>query len=279
MILVADSGSSKTHWVYVGQDDKRISFQTIGLNPFNTPIEEIFSIINSEIDIPKEFSSEIYFYGAGCSSKSKKLEMENVFKDVFPNSNIEINHDMLGAARALCGRDKGICGILGTGSNSCVFNGVEITENIPALGYVLCDEGGGTDIGKRVLSSYLKGLMPKDISDKFYAQFPFEESYFLDKIYKETRPNYFLASFARFAIENKEEKYLREILKKSFKSFFENQILLYPNYNKYSLNFVGSVAYLCEDILRESSRDFGLSISKIIQSPINHLVDFHLNKI
>lgn len=281
MILISDSGSSKTDWCWVDKSLNKFFFQTIGLNPYNTSLEDIKRVVLEEvcpkINFTEEFS--LYFYGAGCSSTSKKNDLILVFKELFQYAKIEIYHDLLGAARAVSGNKESICGILGTGSNSCLYDGRYILNNIPALGYVLCDEGGGTDIGKRVLTSYLRGLMPEDLSNEFYKKYPYEESEFLNRLYKRNQPNYYLASFARFPIENISNKFCEEIIYKSFKSFFENQIILYPNYNKYNINIVGSIGFLCKELLIKLAQEYRLSIEKIIKSPISDLVDFHINKL
>lgn len=281
MLLIADSGSTKTDWCLVDKENRRKNFSSSGMNPYNTSEEsmrqEIESVVCSNID--PNIVTQIVFYGAGCSSDDKKRSMKQILSTYFVNAKIEINHDLLGAARALCGNQKGICAILGTGSNSCLYDGIDIIENIPALGYVLCDEGAGTNIGKIVLRDYLRNLLPIDLSEKFSIQYPGDESDFLNRLYKGSVPNYYLASFAKFAIENKEHEYIKKIITNSFASFFDNQIVLYSEFKTMKINVIGSVGYLCRDIFCEVANNYGMKVGKIIKAPLKDLVDFHTNLI
>ena len=278
MLLVCDSGSTKADWCLVDNKNNKQFFSTCGMNPYNISQEaisqEIESVLISNIN-PKDVKV-LKFYGAGCSSEVKKNELKDVFSQYFTNAEIEIEHDLLGAARALCGQEKGLCAILGTGSNSCLYDGKDIINNVPSLGYVLCDEGAGTNIGKIILRDYLRHLLPESLSKEFSALYPGDEAYFLNRLYKGAVPNYFLASFAKFVIERKEDDYCRGIIKDAFVSFFENQIKLYSHYNKYLINIVGSVGYMCRDIFEEVALEYGLKTGKFIKAPLNDLVDFHL---
>lgn len=277
MLLVCDSGSTKADWCLVDKENNRKFIATCGMNPYNISQEaicqEIESVLISSIN-PKDVYV-LKFYGAGCSAEVKKNELKEIFSQYFTNANIEIEHDLLGAARALCNNEKGLCAILGTGSNSCLYDGENILENVPSLGYVLCDEGAGTNIGKLILRNYLRHLLPKDLEKEFSIQFPGEESDFLNRLYKGSVPNYYLASFAKFVVDRKQNEYCRNLIKESFRSFFDNQILLYTNYSEYKINIVGSVGFLCQDVFKEVALEYGLDIGKFIQAPLKDLVDFH----
>lgn len=277
MLLICDSGSTKADWCLVDKNNKRVFLTTCGMNPYNISSEAISQEIESNIvpAINTKDVSELRFYGAGCSADIKKNELKVLFERYFPNASIEIDHDLLGAARALCGKEKGLCAILGTGSNSCIYDGEDVLENIPSLGYVLCDEGAGTNIGKIILRNYLRGLLPKDLKDEFAKLYPGEEADFLNKLYKGARPNYFLASFAKFVSDRKDNIYCRNIIKESFISFFENQVLLYSNYSNYKINVVGSIGFICKDIFEEVALSYGQEVGKFIKAPLVDLVDFH----
>lgn len=277
MLLVCDSGSTKADWCLVDKENKRKFIATCGMNPYNIAQEaicqEIESVLISNIN-PKDVDV-LKFYGAGCGAEVKKNELKEIFSQYFTNATIEIEHDLLGAARALCNNEKGLCAILGTGSNSCLYDGENILENVPSLGYVLCDEGAGTNLGKLILRNYLRHLLPKDLEKEFSIQYPGEESDFLNRLYKGSVPNYYLASFAKFVVERKDNEYCRNLIKESFRSFFDNQILLYTNYSDYKINVVGSVGFLCQDVFKEVASEYCIEIGKFIQAPLKDLVDFH----
>ncbi|MDR1726034.1 MAG: ATPase [Bacteroidales bacterium] len=278
IILIADSGSTKTDWCLVNENGVKKKFTSKGMNPYNISQEnlktEIETAVLPEINNSKTLNY-LYFYGAGCSSNVKQDEMKNTFSLYFLNAHIEIEHDLLGAARATCGREAGICAILGTGSNSCMYDGKNIKENVPALGYVLCDEGAGTNIGKVLLRNYLRHLMPKDIEEQFANQYPGEETDFLNRLYRGEIPNYYLASFAKFAMDNQTHPYLRWIIEEAFETFFKNQILRYSQYNKYPISVVGSVGYLARDIFCNVAQRHGLKVKNIIQAPLDALLEYH----
>lgn len=277
MLLVCDSGSTKSDWCLVDKDNNRKIFSTCGMNPYNITMEAICQEIESVLlaNVEPNDVDKLMFYGAGCGPAIKKRELKNIFSRYFKNTEIVIDHDLIGAARALCGNEKGLCAILGTGSNSCLYDGKDITENVPSLGYVLCDEGAGTNIGKLVLSNYLRHRLPNDLEEEFKKLYPGEEADFLNRLYKGAVPNYFLASFAKFVVDRKENEYCHQLLKDCFVSFFENQILFYSNYNNYKINVVGSVGYICKDIFEEVANIYGINVGKFIKAPLNDLVDFH----
>lgn len=276
MILIADSGSTKTDWCLINEDKKRFYFRSKGLNPYNISMENAKTEIETAVvpNICDEVKT-IVFYGSGCSAKVKQEEVKAILEPYFPSATIEIEHDLMGAARATCGKEAGICAILGTGSNSCLYDGKNIVGNVPALGYVLCDEGAGTNIGKVLLRNYLRHLMPQDVNTMFAKEFAGEESDFLNRLYKGELPNYYLASFAKFAMDNQHNEYLRGIIEKAFDDFFINQIICYPQYNKYPINVVGSIGYLAKDIFGNVAKRYGVSVNKVVQAPLDELIAYH----
>jgi N-acetylglucosamine kinase-like BadF-type ATPase len=278
MILIADGGSTKTDWALVEGKSIKTTFSTRGMNPYNvsdlTMKKEIEEKILPNTDVNSIY--EIYIYASGCSAKVKQDEVIAWFKPYFPYAKICVEGDLLGAARATCGRNAAIAAILGTGSNSCLYDGENITENVASLGYVLCDEGAGTNIGKLILRDYLRGRMPEEIAKLFSEIHPGEESDFLNKLYKEEGPNYYLASFARFAIENKSHPYCKGVIMQAFDNFFKEQITYYTSYNKYVINVVGSIACLAVEELKEVASKYDMVINNVIKAPLKALVEYHI---
>lgn len=278
MLLIADSGSTKIDWCLIDNANQRKYFQSIGLNPYNVSEKTINEEIVANIlpNIPANERMEMYFYGSGCSTIQKKTQMSNIFQHYLPNTEIHIEDDLLGAARATCGREKGVAAILGTGSNSCLYDGEKIIENLPSLGYVLCDEGAGTNIGKIVLRNYLRGQMPEHIHQQFAAENPGEEADFLNRLYMGEKPNFYLASFAKFAITRRDDVYCRRIIEEAFNNFFIMQVSQYSDYKQHPINVVGSVGYYAQDVLKEVAEQHGVKIGKVIQAPLEELINYHL---
>jgi Predicted N-acetylglucosamine kinase len=278
-LLVCDSGSTKADWCMINKNEKRTYFTTCGMNPYNISheaiCEEIESVLCSAID-PKEVE-DFVFYGTGCGSQAKCDELKDLFSTYFTCASVNIEHDLMGAARALCGNKAGLCAILGTGSNSCLYDGKNITHNVPSLGYVLCDEGAGTNIGKLILRNYLRHLLPEDLDKEFKALHPGAESDFLNRLYKGTRPNNYLASFAKFVTDRQDNEYCRDLIAQAFSSFFEYQIKSYPNYEKYKVNVVGSVGYYCKYVFKQVAEQYGLEPGKFIKAPLESLIQYHFS--
>lgn len=278
MILIADGGSTKTDWALVEGKNIKTTFSTRGMNPYNVSEQTMRKEIEEKVLPNTDVNSvyEIYIYASGCSAKVKQEEVVAWFKPYFPFAKICVEGDLLGAARATCGRSAAIAAILGTGSNSCLYDGENIVENVASLGYVLCDEGAGTNIGRLILRDYLRGRMPEELMQKFAEKYPGEESDFLNKLYKEEGPNYYVASFARFAIENKSTPYCKDVIMQAFDNFFKEQITYYTSYNKYVINVVGSIACLAIDELKEVANKYGMQINNVIKAPLNALVNYHI---
>lgn len=278
MLLIADSGSTKIDWCLIDNANQRKYFHSIGLNPYNVSENTINNEIVANIlpNIPANERMEMYFYGSGCSTIQKKTQMSNIFQHYLPNTEIHIEDDLLGAARATCGREKGVAAILGTGSNSCLYDGEKIIENLPSLGYVLCDEGAGTSIGKIVLRNYLRGQMPEHIHKQFAAENPGEEADFLNRLYMGEKPNFYLASFAKFAITRRDDVYCRRIIEEAFNNFFIMQVSQYSDYKQHPINVVGSVGYYAQDVFKEVAEQHGVKVGKVIQAPLEELINYHL---
>jgi N-acetylglucosamine kinase-like BadF-type ATPase len=278
MILIADSGATKTDWrVLYSRKDTR-SFQTAGFNPFFIDTIHIRNEVEKELVpfIDSKGVTEVYFYGAGCSSTEKSIIVEDGLIPLFPSARIKVNDDLLGAARALCGHSEGVACILGTGSNSCFFNGKEIVENIPSLGFMLGDEGSGAYMGKKLLKEVLSMVAPVHIRELFEKKYNYSRVDLLSHLYKQEFPSRFLSSFTGFISENISDAYMQGIVRNSFNDFFETQVLKYSRCKEVPLFCTGSIAFYFSAILKEVANEKGMQIKNIVQSPIDGLTEYHL---
>lgn len=277
MKLIADSGATRAEWVIIAEGYKSELFETPGFNPYFSDSRFIEKVIEKDLVpfIDTNSIKEIYFYGAGCSTISKCTIVEDALTKVFHNASAEINHDLLGAARALFGRKEGIACILGTGSNSCYYNGNIIVENVPSLGYLFGDEGSGAYLGKMLLADYLKGNVSASIRKEFDMEFGLNLENILDSVYNQPHPNRFLASFAEFLGEHQRSTYVRGLIRGNFHDFFMEQVTKYPAHSEVPLAVVGSVGYHFKDHFKKVAMEFGTNVTRFLQSPIEGLVEFH----
>ena len=285
MILIADSGSTKTDWRLIEGKKNIHQFSTIGFSPYfqdsDTIAEEIKGNLLPGIkalSLDEQDEMEIYFYGTGCSSEEKCEVVHRAIRQNFPNSIIEVEHDLLGAARALCGENEGIAAILGTGSNSCYYDGNKIIENIASLGFILGDEGSGAYMGKVFIQDYLNKEQPLSISERFYERFKLSKEDILNAVYKKPLPNKFLASFTKFIFQNKNEQYIINLVIDCFDKFFIKHICKYTNYKEVKMSCVGSVGYYFSDTLHAVASNRNVLIDKIIESPIASLTLYHIGE-
>lgn len=278
MLLIADSGSTKTHWCVIDKNGKKL-IQTIGINPYQMNNFAIKEVLEKELYpyISPENIKDVQFYGAGCSTEQKCTAVDSVLQDFFTKASIDVHHDLLGAARALCGHEKGIASILGTGCNSCYYDGKEIKEQMYSLGYVLGDEGGGTYLGKRLIQAFYQGALPTEVHNLFKEEFNPVLENILDNIYNKPRPNRFLASFSPFILRNIDHPYFYDLVSSSFDEFFTKYVLKFQEARNTQIHFLGSIAFHFRDILKESARKADLQIGKIYESPMQGLVEFHVN--
>jgi len=281
MILVADSGSTKTDWRTVASDGTEKRFSTVGINPFHQRGDDIENILrNSELPDFADQVTKVFFYGAGCNYDDKIRVVHDSMTKVFKNAYVEVHHDLIAAARALCGRSEGITCILGTGSNSCYYDGLNIAKNRPSLGYVLGDEGSGAFIGKKFIQDFLYGKTPDSVRTKFVQEYPdLTIDKILDKVYSGYLPNRFLASFTQFIHRNISNPYLHGLVYECFYAFLDNHVCKYDNYKELPTHFVGSISFYFQDILKRVARDTGVSIGKIIKSPIDGLTHYHTQQV
>jgi N-acetylglucosamine kinase-like BadF-type ATPase len=278
MILIADCGSTKIEWCLL--DNKEIVKQivTCGMNAIMLTEAEIEQRLRDELsnEVSGFNISDVYFYGAGCISEDICNNVAKAIRANIPTAkNVEVSTDLLAAARALCGNKPGIACILGTGSNSCYYDGTNICDNVSPLGYILGDEGSGAVLGKILLGDVLKNQLPKHLCEKFLTQYGLDRLSIIRRVYKEPQGNRFMASITPFLIENISEPSIYAIVYNAFKSFFVRNIAQYDGYKSLDVNFIGSIAFYYKDVLEKVAADMGCRIGKILKSPMDGLIQFH----
>ncbi len=276
MVIIADSGGSKIDWRLLKTDGAIGQANSPGFNPYYQPIEHLKKITEEAL-LPQvhEEVSKIFYYGTGVSSEKNVLSIQSTFADYFPKATIEVGWDLLAAARALCGREPGIACILGTGSNSCLYDGEKITDNVANLGWILADEGSGTYLGKKLVFDYFRNQMPESLARQFYARFPWSREEVLEKVYQHEKPGAFLASFAKFIFQHLKEPYCYQLAYKSFSDFFENNVMKYKNYANLKVHFTGSIGFYFSDVVRQVANDKGITVKNILEGPIAGLTLYH----
>ena len=278
MILIADCGSTKIDWCLLNNGKVEKQVFTLGMNAVMLTEEEISHRLAEELvpELEGYPVSEVYFYGAGCISDEVCGNVASAIKANFAGAEtIEVHTDLLAAARALCGRNAGIACIMGTGSNSCYYDGEKICDNVSPLGYILGDEGSGAVLGKILLGDVLKNQLPADLCQKFLTQYDLDRLTIIRRVYKEPQGNRFLAYVTPFLLENIERKEIHDLVLNSFKSFFIRNIAQYNNYKELSVNFIGSIAHYYRPVLEEAAAACGCHIGTIIKSPMEGLIKFH----
>ncbi len=277
-ILIADSGSTKTDWVLLDKNNIIIQFQTIGFNPYFQSSEDIYLEIKNKL-IPVlhdqiQSITQISYYGAGCSSPDKVQVVKQGLYLAFGNILSEVNHDLLAAARALCGKEKGIACILGTGSNSCLYDGKEVVENVPSVGYLFGDHGSGAIIGKTFIQHYFDGKLPIHLKTAF-ENAGYHREIILENVYKKPMPSRYLASIVSFLVNYNNDSYIKELIKHCFIDFFDAQVSKYTDAKKLPVNSVGSIGFYYKDLLTEAAIEKGFTIGNVIKSPIDGLIKYH----
>ena len=277
MILIADSGSTKCAWASCTTDGKILSIhKTSGFNPKYSSFDSITLELNSSnLNSIKTEIKEVYFYGAGCSSESKNIIIKEPMQSFFSNAEITIKHDLEASIKSTYRGTPIISCILGTGSNSCIFDGDNIIENAPSLGYIAGDEASGNFFGKQLINLYVNNALSKNIVEKFENWTPERKDEIIENIYSVQRPNLYLATFFRFMYENREDKIFDSIFRKGIQHFFDLHIKCFKNHKNYPLTFVGSVAFYLSDYINEIAKQEGMQVQDIIQSPIENLVKEH----
>ncbi len=276
MIIIADSGSTKTDWVLLNNSGDATSMQSKGLNPVfltENEIEDVIKETFSGVSFEKHLS--VYFYGAGCIKGKTSEKIESVLQKFFNTVDIFVEDDMLGAARSLFGNSPGIACILGTGANSGLYNGEKFIEKIPALGFILGDEGSGAVLGKALINSYFKKSLSPDLEKKFEAQFNPDMAEIINAVYRKQFPNRYLASFSIFLKENIQYPEIHKIVYENFLLFFERNVMKYTNYPHYKTGITGSIGFYYSDILQEIALIKGINLTLIEEKPISGLIKYH----
>jgi len=276
MKLIADSGSTKTHWCVIDNTVVLKNIFTKGINPFYQTEEDIQTEVNLHLmpELEGLQIDEIFFYGSGCSFPEKKAMVSRALGHYFKSVVIEIESDLLGAARSLFGHNKGIACILGTGSNSCLYDGSAIAENVSPLGFMLGDEGSGAVLGKKLVADCLKNQLTPELKSKFMTQYELTPELILENVYKKPFPNRFLAGFAPFLLQNIEEPAIFNLVYDSFDEFFVRNVMQYP-LEGVKVGFIGSIAFHFRDALEIVASERGIEVSSIEQSPMEGLVRYH----
>ena len=277
MILLADSGSTKTDWRFINDQGETFAFRTSGFNPYYQDAGEIKEGLLRELmpQIEGRQPEAIYFYGAGCSTGEKQAIVKEALNSCFPTAKTDVQSDLIGAARALCVRSPGIACILGTGSGSCRWDGQQIAEQIPSLGFILGDEGSGAYLGKKLVTAYLRNKLPLKIREDLKNTFHVVKDEVLRRVNKEEMPSRYLAGFARFYPEHLDDPFIFELAYNCFKEFAENYIIRYKEYSVLPVHFVGSVAWHNKKVLEELARNLDFHPGKIISNPVESLITFH----
>lgn len=274
--LIADSGSTKCEWCLI-HDGKRRQVITQGISPYFLSGEQVKNLVIKEL-LPKikgHLVEDVFFYGTGCKSPANRKMMKKALAQVFEGAEIIVELDLMGAARALCGTGKGIVCILGTGSNSCYFNGKRIVTNSPGLGYVLGDEGSGAYLGKKVLQYYLYKTFDEDLNYRFNDRFKTDDAEILDHIYKQPLPNRYMASFAIFLADNRGHYMIENIIEDGINDFFFQHICKYRESWRLPIHFVGGVAHGFRDVVEELCNTYELEMGQVLKTPMEGLVKYH----
>lgn len=276
IILIADSGSTKSDWRLIGSEGLSEPIFTQGINPIIQDDSYILRILKEELlsVVGDAEIAEIHFYGSGCR-EDRVLPMKSMFLKLFPYAGtVMVHSDLLGAARALFGKSEGIASILGTGSNSCLFNGCEIVKNVPPLGYVLGDEGSGAVMGKLFVNALFKGNMPEEVVRAFKEDTRLELTDIIDRVYRQPLANKFLASLTKFIAKYRNTSEVKTIITNNFRMFFRNNVAAYSR-KDLEIGAVGSIAYYFQEELKEAATLEGFKIGRILRSPMEGLVRFH----
>lgn len=274
--LIADSGATKAEWCLV-QNGKTKTIFTQGISPYFLVTEQIRDLLLKELK-PKLRNiepDEIFYYGTGCANPENAKSVKKAIKQVFPMAKVDVKHDLMAAARALCGRGKGVACILGTGSNSCFYDGKKIVKNSPGLGYVLGDEGSGAYLGRKVLQYYLYGTFDDELRGRFDLTYTTNVAEILENVYKKPLPNRYLAGFTRFLADNRGHYMIENIIEDGINDFFFNHLCKYRETWTMPVSFAGSVAFGFKDVLQQLCYSYEFELGKVMKNPMEGLVEYH----
>jgi len=274
--LIADSGSTKAEWCLLEGGKKKIIF-TQGISPYFLNTNQIAELLARELvpNLDRKKPAELYYYGTGCMDPKNVRLVKKAIQQVFPNAYTEVTHDLMAAARALCGNGKGIACILGTGANSCYYNGKKIVKNSPGLGFILGDEGSGAYLGRRVIQYYLYKTFDDELTARFESKYGETQASILESVYKKPLPNRYLASFSLFLTENRGHYMIENIIEDGLNEFFFVHICKYRESWTLPIHFTGGVAFAYRDVITELCKGYELELGKIIRNPMEGLIQYH----
>ncbi|MBD5272201.1 MAG: ATPase [Bacteroides sp.] len=274
--LIADAGSSKIEWALISSDGNIIAqFISPGINALLSSKEDMEKAFANVAETLDKAADEVFYYGAGCANEETCRKVADAIRKVWPEAEIDVKSDLYAAARSLLGNQPGIACILGTGSNSALYDGKEITANIPPLGFILGDEGSGTSLGKRLIKEVFKGEMPEDLKNSFFKECNISLSEILNRVYRQPNPNKFIASLVPFIRKHIDSPLIHNMVKEQFREFLRCNVMHYSGYDVLPVNFTGSVAFHFDDILRQAAAEEGISIGIISKAPMERLIEFH----
>lgn len=280
MIVIADSGLTKTDWRLVLKDKSIVKFETKGLSPFFCSEEDYRTALESAFpsQIEPSMVAKVFFYGSGCAGEEKGLKAQQALQTFFVNAEVNAYSDLLAAARCVFGDEKGVIAILGTGSNIAFYDGIQVIHRTPSLGFILGDEGSGAYIGKQLIQSFFYGQLPSELSEAMKSNYNLELSHVLDMVYAQPKPSAYLASFVPFVKENISHVFIDQLVYDVFENLYEKHLKVIPELKTYGLGVVGSVGSVFKDYLLRVAMDKGFSIKDFNRYPIESLVSYHIQK-
>jgi glucosamine kinase len=276
-ILIADCGATKAEWCLLSKGKKK-TILTQGISPYFLNTQQITELLQKELrpKLRQVEVDDIFYYGTGCANPLNAKSVKKAVRTVFPEAKkIDVNHDLMAAARSLCGRGKGVACILGTGSNSCYYDGKKIVKNSPGLGYVLGDEGSGAYLGKKVIQYYLYGTFDDELRGRFDLTYTTTTAEILESVYKKPLPNRYLAGFCKFLAENRGHYMIENIIEDGLNDFFFNHLCKYRETWTMPVSFTGSVAFGFKDVLQQLCASYEFELGKVIKAPMEGLIDYH----
>lgn len=276
--IIVDSGSTKSDWVFISQNGDQTRLSTMGFNPVFHTVDVITTETNKAFKGTVDIAMNciIHFYGSGCWDDGRKQIIRDGIQAVFPNAQIEVYHDLLGAARAACGHKAGIACILGTGSNSCHYDGKEVIDNVTSVGFMLGDEGSGTHLGKKLIRHYFYREIPKDLIADLEAFITGGKKEVLDNVYNNPGANVYLASYTRFMSKHQGHPFIQRILYRSLSEFIDRHVRKYEAHMRLPINFVGSVAYFFQENIKIILAERNMIVGTFVKQPIDAMIAFHL---
>ena len=280
MLVIADAGSTKADWLVHDGSELVGAFQSMGFNPLFHNADIVYAELtgNEGLRSLSLDAKEVRYFGAGCSSPDMNAIIADGLQRFFPNARIHVEHDLLASALATCGNEEGIACIIGTGSNSCWFDGKMVHEGNYGLGYVLGDEGSGSWFGKQLLREFLYNRMPDELLSEFSTAFGLDKAAVVDRVYRQPHANVWLASFTRFLTAHPDHPWVKELVRDGFREFAKYCICDYPGYDRVKVHFVGSLSFLFKARLEEVAAENGFTIGKVIKQPIEELMAYFLKE-